>query len=77
MRSNAALLFSGTLVIQSYANWAGTVGVAAEVCVATDALTCAHGEDAYWRALSCRGVAKAIEAKEKPTMDLRDDMAAQ
>jgi hypothetical protein len=51
-------------VIQSYANCAATVGVATELCVATAALTAAHGLPPYWR--DWRGEERATEAKDRP-----------
>lgn len=48
-RESAADWLNGTEVIQSYANCAGTVGVAEDVafCATTEALTAAHGLAPY------------------------------
>lgn len=71
--AKAADWLKGTDVMQSYANCAGTVGNGT-VCVATEALTCAHGLDALWRGYNgCEsGEDRAMEASEKHAIVLRN-----
>jgi hypothetical protein len=71
-KARAAVWLNGTEVMHSYANSAATVGVATVFCAATDALTCAQGVDAFWRAYSCpcSGEDRATDARDKPAAAL-------
>jgi hypothetical protein len=71
-KARAAVWLNGTEVMHSYASSAATVGVATDFCAATDALTCAQGVEAFWRAYNCpcRGEDRATEARDKPAAAL-------
>jgi hypothetical protein len=66
--ANAADWLNGTDVMHSYANCAGTVGTAA-LCVATAALTAAHGLPVLLR--GCNGDERANDARDRPARVLK------